>query len=81
LAVSVSSGVPCLGKYNTVQKGKVVLYPAEDAPHIVKGRLEGLCRHHGLELESLDERLSQTIKNEKKLIFFAKLTQCGLFKS
>ena len=54
MAVAVSSGLTCLGRYKVPQRGRVVLYAAEDAPHIVRGRLEGICRSNDLNLESLD---------------------------
>lgn len=54
MAIAVSSGYTCLGRYKVQQKGRVVLYAAEDAPHIVRGRLEGICRSSNLNLESLD---------------------------
>jgi RecA-family ATPase len=50
MAIAVSSGIACLSKYQVQEKGSVVLYAAEDAPHIVKGRLEGLCRPLGIPL-------------------------------
>lgn len=53
MAVSLSSGHPCLGLYEVERPGCVLLYMAEDAHHVVRGRLEALCRHHGLELASL----------------------------
>ncbi|MBF0366473.1 MAG: AAA family ATPase [Oligoflexia bacterium] len=54
LAIAVSSGVPCLGRYKVHKQGRVVIYAAEDAPHIVKGRLEGLSKKNNLNLDSLD---------------------------
>ena len=54
MAIAVSSGTPCLGEYDVPNNGRVVLFAAEDAPHIVKGRLDGLCQSYGLNLESLD---------------------------
>lgn len=54
MAVAVSSGTTCLGQYKVWQQGRVVLYAAEDAPHIVKGRLDGICKSNNLNLESLD---------------------------
>lgn len=54
MAMAVSSGVHCLGKYQVHQRGRVVLYAAEDAPYIVKGRLERFCRPNALDLSSLD---------------------------
>ena len=54
MAIAVSSGSPCLGRYRVAKSGRVVLFAAEDAPHIVKGRLDGLCRSYGLNIKSLD---------------------------
>ena len=54
MAIAVSSGLACLGRYKVGQQGRVVLYAAEDAPHIVRGRLEGICRSNNIDLESLD---------------------------
>ena len=54
MAISVSSGVSCLGRYEVHSSGRVVLYAAEDAPHIVKGRLDGIAKYNNLELKNLD---------------------------
>ena len=43
LAVSVASGTPCLRRFPTRQCGAVLLFAAEDALHIVRGRLEGIA--------------------------------------
>ncbi len=53
IAVSLSSGTPCLGRFRVERPGTVLLYAAEDAPAIVRSRLEGLVAHRGLALESL----------------------------
>jgi len=53
IAVSLSSGTPCLGRFRVERPGTVLLYAAEDAPAIVRSRLEGLVAHRGIALESL----------------------------
>jgi hypothetical protein len=54
LAVAVASGTPCLRRFAVPRPGRVLLFAAEDALHIVRARLEGICRAAGLELEDLD---------------------------
>jgi hypothetical protein len=54
LAVSVASGTPCLRRFPVTQPGRVLLYAAEDAPHIVRRRLEGICAASGVQLQALD---------------------------
>jgi len=53
LAVSVASGTPCLDTFEVPEPGATLLYMAEDAEADVKARLRGLCRHRGIDLESL----------------------------
>jgi hypothetical protein len=53
MAVSVASGTPCLDTFPVRDPGGVLLYMAEDAGSLVKTRLRGLCRHRGLDLNSL----------------------------
>jgi hypothetical protein len=54
LAVAVASGAPCLRRYPVLRPGRVLLFAAEDALHIVRRRLEGICCAAGVELTSLD---------------------------
>lgn len=54
MAVAVASGRPCLGRFEVPQQGRVLLFAAEDALHIVRERLDGLCAHVGVDLEALD---------------------------
>lgn len=54
VAVSVAAGVPCLGRYPPAQTGRVLLYAAEDPQHVVRERLEGICRVSGVDFEALD---------------------------
>ena len=53
LAVSVASGTPCLDTFPVAEPGSVLVYMAEDTAPVVKQRLQGLCRHRGLDLTAL----------------------------
>src|SRR3990167_6832590 len=54
MAVSVASGTPCLRRFPIGIKGPVLLYCAEDALHIVRSRLEGICHAAAVSLKTLD---------------------------
>ncbi len=54
LAVAVAAGVPCLGHFAATLKGPVLLFCAEDAGHIVRARLQGICRAAGAAFDTLD---------------------------
>ena len=54
LAVAVAAGIPCLRRFAVPHPGRVLLYAAEDALHIVRLRLEGICAAAGLRLAELD---------------------------
>jgi len=54
LAVSVASGTPCLRHFPTPQAGRVLLFAAEDAPQVIRQRLEGIAQAAQAEFESLD---------------------------
>lgn len=54
MAVSVASGHACLRRFRVARPGCVLLYAAEDALHVVRERLEGICRAVGVELRALD---------------------------
>ena len=54
IAVSVASGSTCLRNFPVPRPGRVLLYAAEDALHIVRARLEGICAAAGCSLEALD---------------------------
>jgi hypothetical protein len=43
LVVAVAGGVPCLRRFPAARPGPVLLYAAEDALHLVRTRLEGIC--------------------------------------
>ena len=54
LAVAVASGAPCLRRFPVPHPGRVLLYAAEDALHVVRQRLEGICAAARLRIEDLD---------------------------
>ena len=54
LAVSVASGTSCLRHFPVPHPGRVLLYAAEDALHVVRRRLEGICAAAGCQLRNLD---------------------------
>jgi hypothetical protein len=54
MAVAVASGAPCLRRFPVVHTGRVLLYAAEDALHVVRERLEGICNAAGVRLADLD---------------------------
>lgn len=54
MAVSVAAGMPCLGRYPVATPGPVLLFAAEDAPHIVRTRLQGICAAAHVPWDSLD---------------------------
>src|SRR5271157_260285 len=54
LAVSVASGAPCLRRFVVPKAGRVLLYAAEDALHIVRRRLDGIAAAAGAMLANLD---------------------------
>jgi hypothetical protein len=54
MAVAVTSGKPCLDSFPVNQTGRVLLYAAEDAAHIVKDRLDKICSFLGIRLQDLD---------------------------
>lgn len=53
MAVSVASGVPCLGTFSVPNPGPVLLYAAEDSTPAVRSRLESLTAHYGVDLQQL----------------------------
>lgn len=53
MAVAVAAGKPCLRRFPVVDPGPVLLYAAEDALHVVRRRLEGICAAAGVGLAGL----------------------------
>jgi hypothetical protein len=54
MAVAVAGGVPCLRRFATAQTGRVLLFAAEDALHVVRQRLAGIATAAGRVLDDLD---------------------------
>jgi hypothetical protein len=54
IAVAVAAGIPCLRRFAVPHPGRVLLYAAEDALHVVRLRLDGICAAAGLRLAELD---------------------------
>jgi hypothetical protein len=54
MAVAVAGGVPCLRRFATAQTGRVLLFAAEDALHVVRQRLAGIASAAGRVLADLD---------------------------
>ncbi len=54
IAVSVASGAACLRNFPVPTAGRVLLYAAEDALHIVRRRLEGICAAAQVRFQDLD---------------------------
>lgn len=60
LAVSVAAGTPCLRRFVVPKAGRVLLYAAEDALHIVRRRLDGIATAAGVALADLDIQVITT---------------------
>ena len=54
MAVAVATGRPCLRRFSVKRPGRVLLFPAEDALHVVRDRLEGICHAAGVPFGELD---------------------------
>lgn len=54
MAVAVAGGVPCLRRFAPARTGRVLLYAAEDALHVVRQRLAGIATAAGRDLAELD---------------------------
>jgi hypothetical protein len=53
-AVSVASGTPVLDRFAVPDTGPVLVFPAEDALPLVRDRLAGICKHRGVDFDTLD---------------------------
>jgi len=54
MAVAVAGGVACLRRFAPARTGRVLLYAAEDALHVVRQRLAGIAAAAGRDLAALD---------------------------
>ena len=57
MAVSVATGLPCLGAFPVHRTGPVLLYAAEDPATALRLRLLSLAHNRGLELDQIDIRV------------------------
>lgn len=60
LAVSVSSGTDCLGRFPVDASGPVLAYLAEDSLPSIRQRLDSLCAHRNISLQAIDLHLVDT---------------------
>jgi len=54
MALSVASGSPCLDQFAVQRPGPALIFLAEDALPVVRARIEALCAHRKIPIESLD---------------------------
>jgi hypothetical protein len=54
IALAVASGKPCLNFFQVKHTGRVLLFAAEDAAHIIRDRLDRLCAFQNIHLADLD---------------------------
>lgn len=54
MAVAIASGRPCLRRFPVMRPGRVLLFAAEDALHIVRRRIEGICAAAAVPLQDLN---------------------------
>jgi hypothetical protein len=54
MALSVASATPCLGHFPVKRPGPALIFLAEDALPAVRTRIEALCNHRQIPIESLD---------------------------
>jgi hypothetical protein len=53
VAVAVASGAPCLRRFRVTRPGRVLLFAAEDALHVVRSRLAGIAAASGVSFGDL----------------------------
>lgn len=54
VALSVATGTPCLDRFPVERIGRPLIYLAEDALPTIRARIESICRHRGLDIETVD---------------------------
>jgi hypothetical protein len=60
MAISVATATPCLGRFAVPRPGRVLLFAAEDATHVLRARIESLAQAHGTPLDKLDVGIIDT---------------------
>ena len=54
MALSVASGSACLGQFPVKRPGPALIFLAEDALPVVRARIDALCTHRQIPIDSLD---------------------------
>lgn len=54
MAISVSSGTPCLGRFEVPDPGPSLIFMAEDRLDEIQSRVHGICQHRGVDMSTLD---------------------------
>lgn len=54
IALSVATGTPCLGHFPVAERGRVLIYLAEDSLAMLHERVAALARHRGIDLAGVD---------------------------
>jgi len=54
IALSVATGTPCLGAFPVRERGRALIYLAEDSLEMVRERVAALAAHRGLALPDVD---------------------------
>ena len=57
MAVSVSSGTACLGRFQVKKPGPTLVFMAEDEQHEVRRRVDCICKNRDLDVNALDLHL------------------------
>lgn len=57
LAVAAASGQPLLDRFEVTEPGPVLVYPAEDADHIVRNRIRAICHSCRTPFDTIDIRI------------------------
>lgn len=60
MAVSVATGTPCLGAFAVKERGRSLVYLAEDAIEVVRERVASIGRHRGIDLDAIDLHVIQS---------------------
>ncbi|MHB1951867.1 MAG: AAA family ATPase [Acidiferrobacteraceae bacterium] len=57
MAISVSSGTACLGRFQVKRRGPTLVFMAEDEQHEVRRRVDCICESRSLDVNALDLHL------------------------
>lgn len=54
MAVSIASATPCLGRFEVLDPGPVLVFLAEDSGAQVRARVEGICNSRNISIDDLE---------------------------